>query len=316
MKSRIKEFVNKECGFWTLFSIGIALIILAVLLPEPVFENNLPLWLKVIAFLCSFVYQYFFAKLYWHKKENGNIQLLIIIMFWFQYGLAFTACLADFVPVWYRICALSNVFIGFVILIIKAMRLGKTIIEDEEIKKQSLSDEYSKYIDIVDKKIEEISNSLIEDEELREKVYISKENGYIDEFSEYIEWITDKRIIGKPDSFIIASCLVYSLMYNPKIICDDVPKIILLPYNLQIALDCAFEIISEPITYYQNDSEEWIEEKHPKVKISVPDGIIKKSPLEQRVCNALIRDEYPEEISFIIQFSNFLHLIYLYCQKK
>ena len=68
-------------------------------------------------------------------------------------------------------------------------------------------------------------------------------------------------------------------MYNPKIRCDDVPKIILLPYNLQIALECAFEIISEPITYYQNDSEEWIEEKHSKVKISVPDGIIKKSPL-------------------------------------
>lgn len=315
MKSRIKEFVNKECGFWTLFSIGIALIILAVLLTMPVVDNNLPLWLKVIVFFGSFVYQFFFVKLYWRKNKNSDIDFLILIVLFFQFGFAFTLCLTDFIPLWYRIGAFSIIFIGFLIISIKAIRFGEKIIEDEEIKKQSLVDEYSKYIDIVDRKLEKFSNSLIEDEELQEKVYISEENGYIENFSEYIEWI-NKRIIGKPDSFILASCLVYSLMYNPKIVCDDVPKIILLPYNLQIALDCAFEIISEPITYYQNDSEEWIEEKHPKVKISVPDGIIKKSPLEQRVCNTLIRDEYPEEISSIIQFSNFLHLIYLYCQKS
>ena len=73
MKSRIKEFVNKECGFWTLFSIGIALIILAVLLPMPVVNNNLPLWIKVIVFFGSFGYQFFFVKLYWHKRKNSDI---------------------------------------------------------------------------------------------------------------------------------------------------------------------------------------------------------------------------------------------------
>lgn len=74
----------------------------------------------------------------------------------------------------------------------------------------------------------------------------------------------------------------------------------------------AFEIISEPSTYYQ-DNFFWLEEKHPKVNIVVPNGLIKNSDLYQRIISTIYHDDLGDKRTSIMQFSNLLHLIYLNC---
>ena len=40
---------------------------------------------------------------------------------------------------------------------------------------------------------------------------------YLISFDNYMDWVSKNRISGKPDSFIIASCLMYSLIDHPII---------------------------------------------------------------------------------------------------
>ena len=88
---------------------------------------------------------------------------------------------------------------------------------------------------------------------------------------------------------------------------------LILSINMNVAMKCVFEIISEPITYYE-DNGIWVEEKHPKVNINVPIGIIKNNELYQRIFHAIYWDEVSGNRTSIMQFSNLLHLIYLSCQ--
>ena len=107
-------------------------------------------------------------------------------------------------------------------------------------------------------------------------------------------------------------------MEKPKIriiqALDEKEKIILINLNLEIAISCALEIISEPKTYYIDSNGDWIEEKHPKVDIVVPNGLIRDSKLYDRIKNAIYNDYYADQKTSIMQFSNLLHLIYLNCQ--
>ena len=141
---------------------------------------------------------------------------------------------------------------------------------------------------------------------------------YLISFDDYKEWICRNRIIGKPDSFIIASCLMYSLIDHPIITTKGTEEIteledIKFTIILDIAMNCALQIISEPSTYYQ-DNFFWVEEKHPKVNIVVPKGLIKNSDLYQRIIGTIYRDDLGDKRTSIMQFSNLLHLIYLNCQ--
>ena len=133
-----------------------------------------------------------------------------------------------------------------------------------------------------------------------------------------MNWICNNRIVGKPDSFIIASCLMYSLISHPVIkinILDDAKYLedIRFNINMDIAMNCVFEIISEPSTYFEEKGI-WVEKKHPKVKIIVPKGLIKDNPLYRRIINTIYRDELADKRTSIMQFSNLLHLIYLNSQ--
>ena len=84
--------------------------------------------------------------------------------------------------------------------------------------------------------------------------------------------------------------------------------------NIEIAINCALEIISEPKTYYKDTNGNWVEEKHPKVDIVVPNGLIRDYKLYNRIRNAVYKDRYAHQTTSIMQFSNLLHLIYLNCQ--
>lgn len=179
-----------------------------------------------------------------------------------------------------------------------------------------LEERYKYYIGLVNSQVQETLNKL--EKELLCTFEINTSLEYLISFDDYKEWICRNRIVGKPDSFIIASCLMYSLIDHPIIAIKGTEEIedlegIKFSINLDIAMNCAFKIISEPSTYYQ-DNFFWLEEKYPKVNIVVPNGLIKNSDLYQRIVSTIYHDDLENKRTSIMQFSNLLHLIYLNCQ--
>lgn len=204
---------------------------------------------------------------------------------------------------------------GFILIEKSANNAAKHNAESRNKRLQELKTQYKYHIELVDKHIN-ITLNKFKNESLSVELDTSHE--YIISFSNNVNWICNTRIIGKPDSFIIASCLMYSLINNPVIkinMSDDNKylKSVEFSINLDIAMSCVFEIISEPSTYFL-DNGVWVEEKHNKVNIAVPNGIIKNSELHKRILNTIYRDELSDARTSIMQFSNILHLIYLNCQ--
>ena len=191
----------------------------------------------------------------------------------------------------------------------------KRRVEDKNKRLQELKVQDKYYIDLVDSQVKNTLNKL-KNELLN--VEIDKSLEYLISFSNKVNWICNIKIDGKPDSFIMASCLMYSLISHPVITVNNLDdneylKAIIFSLNLDIAMNCVFEIISEPSTYFE-DNGIWVEEKHPKVNIVVPNGLIKNNSLYQRILNAIYHDELADQRTSIMQFSNLLHLIYLNCQ--
>lgn len=195
-------------------------------------------------------------------------------------------------------------------------KLEKQEAENKQKRLPELKERYRYYVDLVNIQVQETLNKCLKESLSAFEIDTSLE--YLISFENYMEWICRNRIVGKPDSFIIASCLMYSLIDYPIIIFKETEAIteledIEFSINLDIAMSCAFQIISEPITYYQ-DNFFWLEEKHPKVNIVVPNGIIKNSELYQRIISTIYQDDLIDKRTSIMQFSNLLHLIYLNCQ--
>ena len=139
---------------------------------------------------------------------------------------------------------------------------------------------------------------------------------YLISFSNQLNWCN--KLVAKPNSFIIATCLMYSLISQPIIMVkeskDNNPlETISFNINMDAIMASVFEIISEPKTYFEENGI-WVEEKHPKVNISVPNGVIKNSKLHQRILFTLFWDEQHNNRTSILQFANLLHLIYLNCR--
>ena len=205
-------------------------------------------------------------------------------------------------------------------MIVKAYaKWEKQEAETKEKRLRELEKRYKYYIDLVNVQVQETLNKL----ELLSAFELNTSLEYLISFEHYKNQICRNIIVGEPDSFIIASCLIYSLIDHP-IITAKVPekltekeKTILekikFSINLDIAMNCAFQIISEPTTYYKDNSC-WIEERHQKVNIVVPNGLIKNNDLYQRIIGTIYRDELENKRTSIMQFSNLLHLIYLNCQ--
>lgn len=178
---------------------------------------------------------------------------------------------------------------------------------------QELKIKYKYHIDLINKKVKE---TLTKFKEELVDVDIDTSMEYLISFSKNVDWICDNRITGEPDSFIIASCLMYGLLSNPVIKLNNSEqydfelRAIEKNVNIDMALSCVLEIISEPITYYEENNT-WVEEKHPKVNIVIPKGLIKNNELYQRIQTTILRDELANNRTSIMQFSNLLHLIYL-----
>lgn len=227
------------------------------------------------------------------------------------------------VSIWLKIsfsaiCIISTV-VGISIMYKVDEKNKKELAEAKEKRLQELKMRYKYYIDLVDNQLQETLNKF--GNELLDviKYEIDTSFKYLNSFDDKMVWICKNRIIGNPDSFIIASCLMYGIIDHPIVktkITEDIQEVkdFMFSINLDIAMNCAFKIISEPSTYYKNELGIWTEEKHPKVNIEVPSGLIRNSELYQRIINTIYRDDLVDNRTSIMQFSNLLHLIYLNSQ--
>lgn len=197
--------------------------------------------------------------------------------------------------------------------------------KEEKLEKQriqKLEIKYANYVKIVE---EAIQNMIIKVEK-DVPVTILKEpfgHHYLISFEEYLNWICKNRITGKPDTFTIASCLMYSLIRKNMIVTSDIKNYnnkiekLLLTINCQLAFNIALEIISEPITFDKDETngDYIIPKHHPKKNIVVPEGLIQDSPLYNRIIRNIVKDYIANSDSCpIMQFANLLQLIYLKCK--
>ena len=201
-------------------------------------------------------------------------------------------------------------------------------IEEEKSQKerfQTLRERYADYVSLVN----EIRNEKLKevDDKKLEECGLSISEDYLESYEKNINWICKNRIYGKPDTFILAACLMYSLIKKPILPTCDIDDFVIKELNelkitmnqfiystnYEIAFEVALRLISEPSTYYKDEKGRWIEEKHPKVNIVVPDGLIKNSPLYHRILNTIAKDFQTGMDYYVMQLSNLLHLIYLNC---
>ena len=222
------------------------------------------------------------------------------------------------IPISMRLCLIA-ILVVYTIAVLKYedKSADKHLKQQEEAKNKRLQElkvQYKYYIDLVNKHVNEKMNEF---KDKSQNFNIDTSLEYLIYFSDEVNRISKTKIGGKLDSFTLASCLMYSLISHPVITIPskdrEYVKSYILAINLDIATNCVFEIISEPITYSEKNGV-WVEEKHPKVNISIQNGIIKDSDLCLRIFNTVYHDELSNKRTSIMQFSNLLHLIYLNCQ--
>jgi len=218
---------------------------------------------------------------------------------------------------WIKIIFNAGAVIFIIVGITRSYRNEKQKAEAAEKRSQEFEKQNKYYIDLVNNQVQKTLDKF--KNELLDAFDIDTSLEYLISFEEKKDWICENRIVGKPDSFIVASCLMYSLIDYPIFITkgnEGIEKLkeIQIDLNLDLAMNCAFQIISEPSSYYKDNTGFFVEEKHPKVDIVVPNGIIKNSELYQRIIATIYRDELVDNRTSIMQFSNLLHLIYLNCQ--
>ena len=255
--------------------------------------------------------------------KNGLLSLGSFIL-----GLAGTLLFMKFAPHFK-----GDIIIFFILIITTAIvvthflikQLYVEIDKEEKIKKQRIQKLEVKYADYV-KVVDEAIQNMITNVEKEVPVTILKEpmgHHYLILFEKYLDWICKNRIKGKPDTFVIASCLMYSLMNRRMIFSDDVENFnekiskLIITINCQLAFDVVLKIISEPITYDKDETNgEYIVPKyHPKKDIVVPEGLIQNNPLYSRIVRNIAKDYIANSDSrHIMQFSNLLQLIYLNCE--
>ena len=177
----------------------------------------------------------------------------------------------------------------------------------------NLKIQYSKYSFLVNDMVREYLEKM--DDKKKEKYGIAIETNYnyLTLFEEKLNWVKTN-VMSNPDSFVIATCLMYSLIESHRLeFQKEGFHSEAMTSNIEIALNCALKIISEPITYYQDDKENWISEKHSKVEIRVPEGIRKDCIIYDSIVNTLMQACIHDIQPNIMQFANVLHLIYC-CQ--
>ncbi len=255
--------------------------------------------------------------------KNGLLSLGSFIL-----GLAGTLLFMKFAPHFKGDIIILFILIITTAIVVTHFWIKQSYVEidkEEKIEKQRIQKLEVKYADYV-KVVDEAIQNMITNVEKEVPVTILKEpmgHRYLILFEKYLDWICKNRIKGKPDTFVIASCLMYSLMNRIMIGTDDVENFngeirkLIITINCQLAFDVALKIISEPITYDKDETngEYTVPRCHPKKDIVVPEGLIQDNPLYSRIVRNIAKDYIANSDSrHIMQFSNLLQLIYLNCE--
>lgn len=255
------------------------------------------------------------------KRECIKALIIAIgIVIWiFLLSVTTVVVLDDFsvvVKLIFSVIIVLYTVLGWILFSRNIDKLEKQVLEANEKELQELLIKYKYYVELVDKHVR-LTLDKLKDETLN--IEVDNSFKYLISFANNIDFMLKYRIAGKPDSFIIASCLMYSLIDHPviKVVDDSLNYVSLKPirfsFNMDAVMGCIFEIISEPSTYFEENGI-WLEQKHPKVNINVPKGIIKDDDLYKRILNNIYTDEVAGNRASIMQFSNLLHLIYLNCK--
>lgn len=250
-------------------------------------------------------------------KEILDLVALFILMFFGATTLVI--CVAGNYPIINKVIL---VIIFYVYAVVWFTMFAKTtskrkkqeaqIIKEKKI--LEIEERYKCYIDLVNVQVQKTLEKL--GEEVFRAFDVNTSPEYLISFDDYKDWICESRVVNKLDSFTIASCLMYSIIDDPIITIKGNKRIAELEelefnINLDVAMNCALQIISEPTTYY-DDHFAKVERKNQKVNAS--DWLNKNSDLYQRITEAIYYDELEDERTSIMQFSNLLRLIYLNCE--
>ena len=153
------------------------------------------------------------------------------------------------------------------------------------------------------------------EENIRERYNVSILQGvqgdkYLACYYQTMEDISEHDIIGPSNTFIRASCMCKALIQEGVVrfkIDKEIPKEVLF-INFDIAFAVACAMIKEPVTFCKDEVI-----KHPKLTaVVVPRGTIPDCPIRQSILEAMKRDYLNNHYFSVMQFSNLLHLLYLY----
>lgn len=210
---------------------------------------------------------------------------------------------------WIKLCSFI-LLIGYIAYGIKMVKQQRY---EEKLKMERLQNKYVEYIGIVSEELQKISDRI--DQKTIDFFGISfvRTNDYLISFERYLNWVCQNRIGGEPNSFIVATCLMNSLLEHHRIVLKqkktihDEIKSVESDINLEIAMNCVLRIISTPITYTQNQTEE----KLNKVDITFLKKMIKNNKFNREIRKAIIQDHSNETI---VHIAHILYFIYLECQ--
>ena len=186
-------------------------------------------------------------------------------------------------------------------------------------KEKELRGDYIDYVTLVEKETDKILKCVNDYDYIRLKLFVSNSSNYIDTFHENLKWLKENKNIVNSDKFIIASCLLDSIIRNFVIFSENQNRSnkiyeLMLSININLAMSCALELISVPFTYTMEKV--LMNKNHEEFHVNIPSGIIDGSDIYQNITNTLFDDYLNDESMSIMQFANILRLIYLNYNKN
>ena len=265
------------------------------------------------------------------KKHINSIWYIVISILSFVFvgfsiaGLAST----DYPSAQYSLKFTSLFFLGVLGIVCIVFSMVKDSCKKENKEKEgyfdNLKQKYDGLIKIVEEKQKSFIESLKEDDESCSLFTFKPTFAWLQEYQDRLDFVKEERIRGTPDSFIEAACLInaiiekYCLEIEYDSVHSDVQSSFIynrltMDFNLEIAFEVAFEMISNPKTFVEVSNGNWVESSNKKVIIQVPDGIIEKNPLFSRIKRSIYKDYIADCPISEMQLANMLHLLYLYCR--
>lgn len=232
---------------------------------------------------------------------NYNILLLFAQFFWLVVFIVLKA------PISYILTATLIIIVDIGICNSYVEKKKKEHSEDLK----SLEKEYSNYISLVNKNIDDISKKIATRTKIELKIL--DENYYLFNLAKNLEMMKGYKASDKLNTFIEASCFMFAFVNSRKMIVKDKSKNIRVSaiedgLNIYVALNTVLEIISEPTLYLKGESKTFNKIENMSVPSLTQDG----DTLYTDIATSFLLSYNKADYSSIMHFANLLHLLYLY----